>query len=460
VARHTLARSLTLLALALALASCGRSRAPESTLLLITVDTLRADHLGAYASKRWLTPHVDALAAQSQVFESAYAPAPFTRPSIAALMTGREPARIGMWSNVSHLSEDVPTLAGSFANAGWATGAVVSNPVLKRGTGLARGFGLYDDNIGETEAVRDLPERTAAATTDAAVAALDRLREESAAGLFLWVHYQDPHGPYTPPPGYREKFLALERQQPDGSRPLPLSSGESGQGGIPRYQVLGDERMPAFYRAGYAGEVLHVDQEIGRLLDALRERGLFDNAVIALTADHGEGLGENDYWFAHGENLSEALLRVPLVIRTPGRQATRRAGVAALVDVAGTLLAEFGLALPGAHDGRGLLALDAPASPADVFLSTLAYIEPPMFGMLNPSFRYVIDKPGGVTRERLFRIGEETEDVAALHPDAFEELRNRTRERVRELKASRQEVRAPPGVDERRQLRALGYVDE
>ena len=192
----------------------------------------------------------------------------------------------------------------------------------------------------------------------------------------------------------------------------------------------------------------------------LHERGLFASAVIVFAADHGEGLGENDYWFAHGENLSEALLRSPLFIRTPGRAARRRQDVATLMDIPGTLVAEFGLVLAGDHAGRGLLAAGAPDGGSDVFVSTLAYVRPPAFGMLNRRFRYVIDKPGDVTRERLFRIGDEIEDVATLHPEAFEELANRTRKRVHELKGARPEVRAPLDEAERRELRALGYVDD
>jgi len=315
---------LALAGLALALGpspGCGAEGAP--LIVLITVDTLRADHLGAYGAKDVLTPHIDAFADRSTVFAAAYAPTSFTLPSIAALLTGRYPEELGIVSNRSALPASVPTLATRLRAAGWSTAAVVSNLVLRRNSGLAQGFDRYDDAMEDREAVRDWPERTAGATTDAALAALEALEAQGKPAL-LWIHYQDPHGPYTPPAGWRERHIARERAAPDGTRRLPERLGRGGHGHLPTYQEIDGEREVAFYRAGYAGEVGFLDQEVGRVFDALETRGSWPRTTAILTADHGEALGESDYWFAHGDRLAQGLVRVPLIIRRPGHAAARR----------------------------------------------------------------------------------------------------------------------------------------
>ncbi len=127
---------------------------------------------------------------------------------------------------------------------------------------------------------------------------------------------------------------------------LAANDDESGRGGIPHYQLAAGHRDPAWYRAGYDGEVRYVDEEIGRLLAAYAARVPARDAVVVVTADHGEGLGENDYWFAHGEFLNDALVHVPLLMRVPGEPPGVRSGVVSLVDVAPTLLAAVGVATP------------------------------------------------------------------------------------------------------------------
>ncbi len=440
--------ALLVLALTLLCAACGAGGPAAPGVLLVSVDTLRADHLGAHGSRRGLTPHLDALAREAVVFERAYAPAPFTRPAIASLLTGREPARVGVVSNVARLSDEAGTLAEAFAARGWATAAVVSNPVLAEESGLARGFQSYDAALQESEAVRDLEERTAGPTTEAALAALERLRAEPGRPWFLWVHYQDPHGPYTPTPGARERHLAVERERPDAARVLPWSRGASGRGGIPDYQRIGDERRPAFYRAGYAAEVAHVDAQVGRLLAAVGS-----DAAVVFAADHGEDLGENDYWFAHGEHLGDSLVRVPLWFRMPGLPAARRADLAQLADVTATLAERYGLALD--VPARALLAPGAEQEGSEVFLSTLAYVQPPRFALLSGELRYTLRSDGHALREALVRDGADARDEA---PEAFARLRLGMQARIREIRQIGSGAPAELSEAERRRLRALGYA--
>ena len=168
----------SLLACALLFAGCAEN--PPELLLLITVDTLRADRVGAFGSRYDLTPNIDALAAESVVFETAYAAAPFTLPSVSGLMTGRHPEALGIHRNESLVPDDVPTLASELSSRGWRTQAVVSNVILRHESGIASGFDVFDDEFPQAEAVRRWPERTAADTTDAALGSLRECRDSAA----------------------------------------------------------------------------------------------------------------------------------------------------------------------------------------------------------------------------------------------------------------------------------------
>ncbi len=447
-------RSPVLLAL-LALAGCGAAPR-EPLLLLISVDTLRADHLGAYGSERGLTPHLDALARQSEVFTSAYAPAPFTLPSVAALMTGRYPESLGVLSNASRLPADVPTLATRLREHGWRTAAVVSNLALARRAGLAAGFERYDDALPQREAVRDWPERTATATTDAAFVALDALAPGAGVRAFLWVHYVDPHGPYTPPAGLRERYLEAERSRFDGRRELRIgATGAGGLGAVPAYQYLEGQREVAFYRAGYAGEVRHVDEEIGRLLAGVRARGLQERALIVFTADHGESLGESDLWFDHRDFLTDALVRVPLFVRRPGTAPARRHEVVSLVDLLPSLLAHLeGASLDASAPGRDLLSGGAGSG---AYLATLRGGRRTRVGLVDDEHKLVLSRDGsGSWDSRLFARGDDSVDLSDALPPRAADLRRRL-DALRGRIAPRRERPQRLSPDERARLRALGY---
>jgi arylsulfatase len=430
------------------------SATPARDVLLITVDTLRADHLGAYGSDLGLTPNLDALAAQSLVFEHAYAPAPLTLPSITALLTGQSPELLGITTNGNKLIGREPTLATSLGALGYRTGAVVGSYVLRREVGLARGFDVYDDAYEVEESVRHKPERVADGTTQAALRVLRRLREEPARGNLLWVHYQDPHGPYTPPAGYREAQLPRERARADGSRRLARGEGERGLGEIPHYQFV-ERHDAAWYRAGYAGEVRFLDEQIGVLLAAIEAESLLDDPIVVFTADHGEALGERDYWFAHGEYLLDFQVRVPLLVHAPGVVPERRADAASLLDVLPTLRRLVG-APPTKTTGRDLLASP---SAAPIYLSTLQSSSRPGAGLVLGDRKYVRSVDGDSVREELFALGAEGENLARTEPETLHALRSRL-DSIRAVIAPNAEPVPPAALsdEERQNLRALGYA--
>jgi arylsulfatase len=445
----------------LLLASCSACEPSPShrLLLLISVDTLRADRLGAYGSDREITPRIDALARQSQVFGAAYAPTSHTVPSVNAILTGRYPEELGIWSNESVLPAGVPTLATAFREAGWHTAAVVSNWLLRHVSGLQAGFEYYDERMPELEATRPMPERVASDTTAAALDALHHCLPDAASRCFLWVHYQDPHGPYTPPGDMRARWLERERAEPDGRRQLEPLPGPFGVGGIPSYQLLEGEREVAFYRAGYDAEVAYLDRAIGHLLDALVERELFEQAVVVLTADHGESLGEDDYWFSHGEFLSDPLVRVPLLIRSPGAPARSREDIVSLVDLHPTLTALLLDTPPDPEQpGRALLEPGAEQQASTPYLATLRASKVARYGIVHGEFKYLVTLREGVWDGRLLRRDREEIDLTAPAPHVAAEMREHMESLMRRYRRVSEESLAETPLD-REKLEALGYAE-
>ena len=315
---------------------------PARHLLLVSVDTLRADRLGAYGYTAASTPHVDALAAESLRFDAAYAHSSMTLPSVTSLLTGRLPAEHGIYANRGTLKGTQTTIAEHLKPAGFVAGAFIGNYALRPTRFLWQGFDRYTNTYREAEQVRKHPENDAKSLTDEAIDWLDARRPEDR--FLLWVHYQEPHGPYTP-----AEFAPPAEAGPT----LPQSESESGQGAIPAYQWLGHGRL-AEYEARYDGEIAEVDRQLGRLLAAFRERELLGETAVVFTADHGEAFGEEELYCAHGEGLSDALLRVPLLLRAPGVEPGVRGDRVRQIDVLPTLLALLGLQVPELP-GRSLL---------------------------------------------------------------------------------------------------------
>ena len=302
-------------------------RLEHPNLVLITIDTLRADHLGTYGYFRDTTPNIDALARESVVFDAAYATMATTLPSHASMLTSRYPLEHGILANVMHGGKPFGWKPGmlSFAqvakDAGYRTAAFVSSSPLKRQSGIDAGF----DDWSEPVAAHRKAEETLADV-------LPWLEARPPEPFFLWVHLFDPHWPYDAPPPFDKRFhsdeLDPELEAWIAARGLPESAMRANE------TVETREALDA-----YCGEVAYTDQEVGRLLDALRANGLLDKSIVTLTADHGEGLNQHD-WHGHGL-VWEEQLRVPLIIRFPAaaRQAPRRvASIVSLIDLVPTLL--------------------------------------------------------------------------------------------------------------------------
>jgi arylsulfatase len=315
--------------------------------LLITIDTLRADHLHCYGQPLPTSPHIDALAARSVVFERAIATSGYTGPAHASIMTATYPRRNSMgFSNGLLALGGVETLAETFRQAGYETAAFVSNAVLGARSGLDRGFDIYDDEFPNVEGNRPAVfERLAPQTVAQALVWLGQARTKP---FFIWVHFQDPHGPYTPPPPYFDRF---QGPAVDGEPELAMVDDNAGQGGIPPYQLIDGLRRVSDYRRRYAGEIAYMDQSVGELIAAVERH---PPTIVALTADHGESFGENDFYFVHGHSAAPDLSHVPLIVNAPDLRAERRADLVSHVDIMPTLLELAGQPVPAGVEGIAL----------------------------------------------------------------------------------------------------------
>ena len=471
--RHTARRAVSLLLLPLLAGACGQGARPARNVILITCDTLRPDRLGVYGCDRPTSPRLDAFAREAVVFDTAYSSAPWTRPALSSLMTGRYPEEVGAApSNVRRMPAEVETLAERLAAHGLATAAVVSNGLIRRpppeqgDVDLAQGFQDYDDRMTSREAHRDMPERGAAQTTDAALAWLEQHEAKGNAPFFLWVHYQDPHGPYTPPPSLAESFDRTPTSEPE----LPLGKTMSGLRQIPFYQVLlslagKPEQRPSVYRDRYDAEIAYFDSQLGRLLDGLAARAWWPDALVIVSADHGESLGEHEHWFCHGESVAVEAVRVPLLVRFPrgesGPQARDVGGVRRVdalvghVDVAPTVLEALGLPAEG---GRGVSLLrSAPPAERVLFQSFLPPDEKRLeWAATDGRWRAMWGFDGVV---RLFDHAQdprEEHDLAGEQPQIAERLKSSYQSA---LHGGVEGVQVPMDEAALRDLRALGYAE-
>jgi arylsulfatase A-like enzyme/Flp pilus assembly protein TadD len=418
-------RAAWLLALALGISglACGReagqgaAAAPATgaarDVLLITVDTLRADATGFGGNPRVSTPALDRLAASGRVFPDAHAHSVMTLPSHANILTGRLPFEHGIRDNSGFvLPDDVPTVAEHFAGAGFATAAVVGAFPLDARFGLARGFDLYDDRYPEGSEINEF--RMVERRGDEVVAAgLEWWRRHRDERRFLWVHLFDPHAPYEPPEPFASRYAD----------------------------------------APYLGEVAAVDSFLAPLLEEVLGEGA-GLALVVFTSDHGEGLGEHGE-LTHGLFAYESTLRVPLVVRAPGRAPGVVETPARHVDIVPTLLDGAGLEVPAGLPGRSLLGEPAGPGPVTTYFealsSNLTRGWAPLRGVIAGGDKLIV-----LPIPELYELGND----AAEERNRFAERGDRSRALARLLP---DETPWPPrpgavSAEERSALRSLGYL--
>jgi len=405
------------LALVVAAAACGGGEVPRRNVLLVTLDTTRADRLGCYGYEAARTPRLDGLARRGVVFERAYAHVPLTLPSHATLMTGVHPRGTGLHTNFQGaLPDELPTLAEAFAQRGYRTAGFVAAWVLDREFGLARGFQRYEDLSGLETREDRVSERRGDEVVDGALA---WLAEPSERPFFAWVHLFDPHDPYEPPEGF-------------------------------------DVGQP------YDGEIAFVDHQIGRLLDGLEASGELESTFVVVLGDHGESLGEHGE-ATHGLFLYDATMRVPLIVAgpppiAPGIRVTTPVG---LVDVAPTVLGLMGWPAAATIEGRdlgpALTGQELPARPvhgeSEYGLSAFAWA--PLFALVTGDWKYVA-APAPELYD-LARDPAETRDVAGSEPERAARMDDALQAAHR-AGAMRNARDVQLGSDASAHISALGYI--
>jgi arylsulfatase len=447
-------------------------------LVLIAIDSLRADHLGSYGYGRPTSPHIDTLARSGTRFEHAYAPSSWTLPSVASLFTSQLPSEHGARAWMNPVALGMPALAGILRRAGYRTIGVSGNFVhVSRATGLARGFEVWERllfhlDVGEDDPLLVLDRRDggrvgvrAPSAEEVNAAVLAHLPAAGERPLFLFVHYMEPHSGYAPREPHRSAFArdsaAHARGEPATSEYVTaLSRGE-------RTADAGErQRLVDLYDA----EIAVVDEAIGALLDALRQRGYTDDLVVTVVADHGEEFADHRGYF-HGVTLHRESLRVPLVIRDfrdPGPGVVRSDPVD-LLDVPTTLLALAGVPAPPPMRGRDLFDAEAVGH-----RDLVAQLDPdPIFeknvaprrqrqAFLRWPWKVIVDADGRAEFYRVDRDPAEVSPMGAGNPQVPDPLRRVALRLAREASTARAAAPTPTEPLDprtREELRALGYAE-
>ena len=393
--------------------------------VFITIDTLRPDHLGCYGDKQIGTPNIDTLAADGTRFERAYTAVPVTLPSHTVIFTGTYPTLSGVHDFAANkLSPTQATLASVLKENGYATAAVIGSAVLDSRFGLNHGFDFYYDHFDFNrlqESNLDEMERPGDIVADVT---LDWLSKNYQKKFFLWMHLYDPHYPYRPPPPYSEQYK---------DRP-------------------------------YDGEIAFADAQVGRLIEFLKNKGLYQNTLIILSGDHGESLGEHGEK-THGFFIYNATLHVPLIIHLPGDMHARTVqNLVNLADIMPTVLAALNIQLPAHVQGQSLLPIISPKKEdnarslyAETFLPRLHFNWSELRGVETETYHF-IDAP----KPELYDLRKdpgETHNLFAEKKAVTEEMRVRLAKLIQQYTAG-QELAEKTGLDPAlmERLKSLGYA--
>jgi arylsulfatase A-like enzyme/Tfp pilus assembly protein PilF len=395
--------------------------------ILISIDTLRSDRLPAYGYQGVETPAIDALRRDAVLFERAYSHTPLTLPSHLSMLTGLLPTDHEVRDNVGYVydGERIPNLAEVLGKAGYATGGAVSSYVLRSETGMSHGFDVYDDGVQiRFTSALGMSQRPGGETAEAALRWVRGVREKEAdKPFFLFLHLYEPHTPYAPPEPFASRYAG---------RP-------------------------------YDGEVAAADAIVGRVLDELKSLGVYDEAVIVLVSDHGEGLGDHGER-EHGIFLYREAIQVPLMLKLPQsrRGGTSVAAPAQIVDLFPTLLGLAGIDPPASPEGAGrlagapLLSLGPPgAPPREIYAETF-----------YPRLHFGWSELTSLVRDRHHYIQGPDPELFDLAADPGEKQNVLTRERrayatLRDaMRGFERELKAPAAVDPEtaQRLAALGYA--
>jgi arylsulfatase A-like enzyme len=465
-------RSLALLGLlAPSLASCSGRPAPSGEaappaakerppLILITVDTLRADHMSVYGYKRSTTPRLTTWTAKGALFKEAYTYWPKTRGSFVAMMTGRTAGESGYSARHPELHAFNPTLAETLQKAGYDTAAFVDNANVAGSLGFSRGFRTYVEMWADAS-LTDEVARTEAITRRG----IEYVQSKAGAdGFFLWLHYVNPHAPYSAPAPFDTAFRSRPRKDPTLKVVDGFFGGVSRQWAIPGKTRLSD------YVNAYDGEIAYSDAHLDQVLGALNAMGVLSRATLIITSDHGESLGEHDYYFDHGANLFDPVQRIPFILLGRGASSVRSDVLVSTLDIMPTLLDAARVSFPSGLAGRSVLPFAAgrKESTREILVGEN---DRGHQGIWDRRYKLIDTDPRAATSPRQFfdrasdpgerRSRSDLQEVAKKFERGLDEYRDvELRSALRTRAQLDGKVSPPRSQAECEQLKALGYVAE
>lgn len=325
-------KALIMIVLPLLLWGCGERSTNKKlpNIILLTIDTLRADHLHCYGYEYETSPHLDRFAAQSTLFEYTYTPIPKTSAAFCSMLTGLHPFIHKCAPNRGTVNKRLTTLAEALSTKGYQTEAVVANANLAKVFQFDQGFANYIEVWNEIET----KEESAPFITGKVI---DFLESPQKKPFFIWANYIDPHTPYIPPTEHiqpRPPGRDIREVKPKLIAGMHREMNQKGRFNEGHFTSL------------YDGSIHYVDSQIGRILDHIEKSGLHENSIIIISADHGEDLGEHNFYFNHGPLTFNAASRVPLMIRWPGKQPRRVRRVVSIMDITPTLFDALDIPAP------------------------------------------------------------------------------------------------------------------
>lgn len=440
--------------------------AQHPAVFLITIDSLRADTLSCYGATVVQTPNIDNVARDGVLFSTAISASSWTLPSVASFMTGVSPAVHGATAWQKRLPDDFKTLAESFKEAGYRTVAVGQNPVLDAARNIDQGFDEYHwistetrhpgISLGRSLLGIFLEHELESTTEQITRTVLDRLGHAIDGPTFFWIHYYDPHMPYTPPKRFMDEASA--------ATPFGLAFDEIERVRMGRFATKQPERD--WIKSLYEGEVRYVDDEVGRLLGAMKGLGIYDEATIVISSDHGEEFWEHG-GFEHGHTMHQELLRVPLIIKHPGVAASQVDAPVGTEGLTPTLLELAGLtwdaALMSSSSFAAYLNPELPAPPVGSVSSFGTLYFEKLEAVTGPQFKYIRSVDFGAEKlyDRTVDPLEHAPMSPAENPTAAEAARKildgaRTAGNAM-APVDTEDVVLDPGTED--SLRSLGYIN-
>ena len=427
--------------------------------ILITVDTLRADHMSVYRYARETTPRLAEWAAKGAVFEQAYTYWPKTRGSFVAMMTGRTAGESGYSPKHPELHAFNPTLAETLQKEGYDTAAFVDNANVAGSLGFSRGFKTYVEMWADA-ALKDEVARTEAITKRG----IEYVQSKGKDGFFLWLHYVNPHAPYTPPAPFDAAFTDRPKKDPTLRVVDGFFGGVSKQWAIPGKTRLSD------YVNAYDGEIAYSDTQLDQVLRALDAAGVLTRATVIVTSDHGESLGEHDYYFDHGANLFDPVQRIPFIVLGRGARAVRSDVLISTLDIMPTLLDAARVSFPSGLAGRSVLPFAAGRTESTRG-TLVGENDRGHQGIWDRRYKLIDTDPRAAKPARLFFDRSDDPGERRPRPDLKEAAKKFSlgldEHRDMELRSSLRtraqlegKVSPPRSQAECEQLKALGYVAE